>query len=96
MKYPTRIIPVSKDLIKPLNWPPTQADFLVVANWAIGTRLKFSEVLVYVKYDPENPLLILDPSHIGPGKRYIRSFVIGNPDDNESNRDINIILIEND
>ena len=92
----SNIVPVSKELIKPLNWPPTEDDFLVVANWAIATDLQFNQVLVYVKYDPENPLLILNPSHIGPGERYTRNFTIGTPDMTENDRQITIILIEDD
>ena len=48
-------------------------------------------VLHYVKYDPENPILIYNPVHISAARRFTRTYCIKN-----SSRKITVILSEND
>ena len=78
-----------------LSWPPEESDFLKVARWASTQRDDFKTVLVYVNYSPEEPILIYDPVHIGPGPKESRTLTVTYKKSGKQ-LPINVILAEDD
>ena len=83
------------DKVTGLNWPPQDEDFIKVAKWATKLKKDFKNVLVYVKYNPLEPILIFDPQHICPGPKEVRHLTVTNQKTGAV-RDIEVILIEDD